>query len=162
MTTGTKQSAEQKRLKAGCELLVATPGRLQDHLDNSSGFKASLGQLAVLILDEADQLLEMGFKKEIEKILRSLPPPSTRQTLLFSATVTPQVQQIAQSALRPGKNQAYCDCISKGEDHTHAKVPQYVTTLHNSAIMPHRAPPPRSPSRPLHFSLFIVTREDID
>eukprot|EP00729_Bicosta_minor_P009051 gene9051-23845_t len=122
---GKFQSAEQKRLKAGCELLVATPGRLQDHLDNSPGFKASLGQLAVLILDEADQLLEMGFKKEIEKILRSLPPPSTRQTLLFSATVTPQVQQIAQSALRPGKNQAYCDCISKGEDHTHAKVPQY-------------------------------------
>lgn len=79
-----------------------------------------MSNLSVLILDEADQLLEMGFKHEIEKILRSLPPPETRQTLLFSATVTPPVQQIARSAMRAGKNQQFVDCIKEGEDHTHA------------------------------------------
>ena len=72
-------------------ILVATPGRLNDHLEN--GFvKPLMRSLKVLIFDEADQLLDMGFRPAIEKMLRMLPAKETRQTLMFSATMPSDVQ----------------------------------------------------------------------
>lgn len=68
---------------------MATPGRLRDHIENTPGFATRLRGVKVLVLDEADRLLDMGFRKDIEKIVDAL--PKQRQTLLFSATVPDEV-----------------------------------------------------------------------
>lgn len=90
-------NAETNRLnKQRCDILVATPGRILDHLQNSN-LKAKLSSCRALILDEADRLLEQGFRREIEKIIACLPDRRQvpRQTLLFSATVPAQVHQVS-------------------------------------------------------------------
>jgi superfamily II DNA/RNA helicase len=74
---------------AGLQILVATPGRLKDHMENTPGFATRLMGVKVLILEEADRLLDMGFWTDIEKIVAAL--PKQRQTLLFSATVPDEV-----------------------------------------------------------------------
>ena len=71
------------------QILVATPGRLKDHLENTPGFSTRLKGVKVLVLDEADRLLDMGFRRDIEKIMAAT--PKDRQTLLFSATVPEEV-----------------------------------------------------------------------
>lgn len=71
------------------QILVATPGRLRDHLENTAGFATKLMGVKVLVLDEADRLLAMGFRKDIERIIAAV--PRQRQTLLFSATVPDEV-----------------------------------------------------------------------
>ena len=71
------------------QILVATPGRLRDHMENTAGFATRLMGVKVLVLDEADHLLDMGFRKDIEKIIAAV--PKQRQTLLFSATVPEEV-----------------------------------------------------------------------
>jgi superfamily II DNA/RNA helicase len=71
------------------QILVATPGRLLDHIENKSSFSVRLMGLKLLVLDEADHLLDLGFRKDIEKIVDSL--PRQRQTLLFSATIPKEV-----------------------------------------------------------------------
>jgi ATP-dependent RNA helicase MSS116 len=71
------------------QILVATPGRLIDHLENTPGFATRIKGVKVLVLDEADRLLDMGFKRDIEKIISFI--PKERQTLLFSATVPAEV-----------------------------------------------------------------------
>lgn len=71
------------------QILVATPGRLRDHIENTPGFATRMMGVKVLVLDEADHLLDMGFRKEIEKIIAAV--PKQRQTLLFSATVPEEV-----------------------------------------------------------------------
>lgn len=68
---------------------MATPGRLRDHIENTPGFATRLRGVKVLVLDEADRLLDMGFRTDIEKIVDAL--PKQRQTLLFSATVPDEV-----------------------------------------------------------------------
>ena len=79
------------------------------------------------MLVQADQLLEMGFRPAITKMLGMLPPKSTRQCLLFSATMPPSIQAIAKFALRDRPPYKYIDCV--GEDQsTHRHVPQHVTT----------------------------------
>ena len=62
----------------------ARTGRLDDHINNTAGVREMLGGLAVLVMDEADQLLDHGFRPSLVKILAMLPPPETRQTLLVS------------------------------------------------------------------------------
>lgn len=71
------------------QILVATPGRLKDHIENTAGFATRLMGVKVLVLDEADHLLDMGFRKDIERIISNV--PKQRQTLLFSATVPEEV-----------------------------------------------------------------------
>lgn len=92
---------------------MATPGRLIDHLENTPGIAEAFRAIKILIFDEADQLLEMGFKPEIDKILKYVPPKEARQTLLFSATVPKSVQTIAANALRPGFK--YVDTVGEEE-----------------------------------------------
>ena len=77
--------ADLSALAAGADLLVATPGRLGEHVEKTDGFVARLGGVETVVLDEADQLVEGGFLKLVESLLRILPP--TRQTLCFSATL---------------------------------------------------------------------------
>lgn len=81
-------------LRRGLDLLVATPGRLIDHLGQGS---ADLGQVEVLVLDEADRMLDMGFLPALRKILAHL--PRQRQTLLFSATFAGPIRDLAQQFL---------------------------------------------------------------
>ncbi len=78
-------------LRHGVEILVATPGRLLDHLHQKS---VNLGQVEFLVLDEADRMLDMGFMPDIRRIFNFLPP--RRQTLLFSATFAEEIKRLAQ------------------------------------------------------------------
>ena len=108
------------------DILVATPGRLNDHLENSRGFAdAILARLEVLVFDEADQLLDMGFRPAIEKMLRCLTASKqTRQTLLFSATLPADVASIAKLAMRDASKYAFIDTVGDAEEQTHQHVPQ--------------------------------------
>jgi len=93
---GLSLTSQAASLRSSPEIVVGTPGRVIDHLRNSQGF--GLEDLAALVLDEADRLLEMGFKDEIHEIVRLA--PSKRQTLLFSATMTEQVKDLIDLSLR--------------------------------------------------------------
>lgn len=100
---GTNVKTDARDLKAAStpSLVVATPGRLNDLLYNH-GVDALCAKLSTLVFDEADQLLEMGFRPDVTKILAKLQPSApTRQTLLFSATMPQDVMSIAKFATRP-------------------------------------------------------------
>ncbi len=84
-----------KALLAGVEILVATPGRLMDHVGQRT---VNLSQVEILVLDEADRMLDMGFIPDIRKIVALL--PSRRQNLLFSATFSEEIRRLAQEFLR--------------------------------------------------------------
>ena len=92
---GTKNLKEEKEHICTMNILVATPGRLLHHMDETAGFSCS--NLQILVLDEADRLLEFGFKKELNAILEGL--PKSRQTLLFSATQTRDIKDLARLSL---------------------------------------------------------------
>ncbi|SEL86623.1 ATP-dependent RNA helicase RhlE [Colwellia chukchiensis] len=87
---GVKINPQMQRLRQGVDILVATPGRLLD-LYNQNAIRFS--QLEVLVLDEADRMLDMGFLRDIKKILSLL--PKVRQNLLFSATFSPDIRELA-------------------------------------------------------------------
>ena len=91
---GAPVSAQAKRLK-GAQLVVATPGRLQDLVDRKM---VSLEGIRILVLDEADRMLDMGFRPQVERILRRI--PTDRQTMLFSATLDGEVGDLAQAYTR--------------------------------------------------------------
>ena len=92
---GANRRAEAEKLVKGVNLLVATPGRLLDHLQNTRGFLYS--GLKVLVIDEADRMLEIGFEEEMRAIVRLL--PKERQSMLFSATQTTRVEDLARLSL---------------------------------------------------------------
>ncbi|MDG2484132.1 MAG: DEAD/DEAH box helicase [Flavobacteriaceae bacterium] len=92
---GVNQNPQIKQLRNGVDVLVATPGRLID-LENQGHL--SLSQVEIFILDEADRMLDMGFKRDIDKI-RSL-IPSRRQNLMFSATFSREIKSLAQTLLK--------------------------------------------------------------
>jgi len=92
---GVPIEPQTKVLRAGVEILVATPGRLLDHLQQRA---VNLGQVSILVLDEADRMLDMGFLPDIRRILELL--PQQRQNLLFSATFDDEVRRLAATILR--------------------------------------------------------------
>lgn len=96
---GANRHAEADKLGKGINLLVATPGRLLDHLRNTQGFVYK--NLRTLVIDEADRILEVGFEDEMRQIIKVL-PSEKRQTALFSATQTTKVEDLARISLRPG------------------------------------------------------------
>lgn len=96
---GANRKAEADKLGKGVNLIVATPGRLLDHLQNTKGFIFS--NLKTLCIDEADRILEIGFEDEMRQIVRIL-PNENRQSMLFSATQTTKVEDLARMSLRPG------------------------------------------------------------
>lgn len=93
---GAKRSAEANQLQKGVNLLVATPGRLLDHLENTKGFV--FHNLQMLIIDEADAILKQGFEEEMNKIIKLL--PTDRVTQLFSATMTKKVEDLCRLSLK--------------------------------------------------------------
>ncbi|KAL6212783.1 hypothetical protein ACLB2K_018000 [Fragaria x ananassa] len=92
---GLSLKVQEAALRSMPDIVVATPGRIVDHLRNS--MSVDLDDLAVLILDEADRLLEVGFSAEIRELLRVC--PKRRQTMLFSATMTEEVDELVQLSL---------------------------------------------------------------
>ena len=91
---GVGMEPQTKALTRGVDIVVATPGRLLDHMERGH---VDYGRLEVLVLDEADRMLDMGFAPDVNRILRAL--PKERQTMLFSATVSPEVDALARKAL---------------------------------------------------------------
>ncbi|MBB3891929.1 ATP-dependent RNA helicase DeaD [Phenylobacterium haematophilum] len=106
---GMDPRREQRALAAGCHILVGTPGRLKDHLERGN---LDLGALRVLVLDEADEMLDMGFREDLEEILDS--SPVDRRTLLFSATIA---KDIAALAKRYQRNALRIDTVRRDEPH---------------------------------------------
>ena len=92
---GVGVNPQIEKLKQGVEIVVACPGRLLDHMSQGT---IDLSALELLVLDEADQMFDMGFLPDIRRILKQLPPQ--RQTLLFSATMPPEIRGLARSACR--------------------------------------------------------------
>ncbi len=84
-----------EKLSRGCEVVIGTPGRVLDHMARGT---LKLDELLIVVLDEADRMLDIGFRPDIEKILRRC--PRNRQTLLLSATVPPPVERLARSYMR--------------------------------------------------------------
>jgi ATP-dependent RNA helicase RhlE len=91
---GVEMRAQERALRAGAEIVVATPGRLLDHM--RFGY-VDCAALEVLVLDEADRMLDMGFLPDIRRILEML--PERRQTLMFSATMPPDIRRLADDIL---------------------------------------------------------------
>ena len=87
---GSPMGPQLKSLKSKPQVIIGTPGRMIDHLQQAS---LSFSTLGLLVLDEADRMLDMGFQPQIERILRSM--PRTRQTVMFTATLPPGAQKIA-------------------------------------------------------------------
>lgn len=96
---GANRRAEAEKLSKGVNMLIATPGRLLDHLQNTPGFVFK--NIKALVIDEADRILEVGFEDEMRQIIKVL-PKDERQTMLFSATQTTKVEDLARISLRPG------------------------------------------------------------
>lgn len=106
---GMNPSAERKALRAGATIVVGTPGRLRDHLERGA---LDLSGLAAVVLDEADEMLDMGFREELEEILDAT--PDTRRTLLFSATIPRPIEVLAR---RYQRNALRIAAISDGRGH---------------------------------------------
>jgi ATP-dependent RNA helicase RhlE len=92
---GVAMGPQQRALRAGVDIVVATPGRLLDHMNQNH---VRFDQLQTLVLDEADHMLDMGFLPDLKRIIARL--PARRQTLLFSATMPPLIARLAEQILR--------------------------------------------------------------
>ena len=100
---GEKRKAEKSRIRKGINIVIATPGRLLDHLNTTKSL--SLKNLLVLIFDEADRLLDMGFEQTVSQILSNVKEQCNRniQTGLLSATLSPKVENLASISLQDPK-----------------------------------------------------------
>jgi ATP-dependent RNA helicase RhlE len=92
---GVDMDPQTQALRQGCEVVIATPGRLLDHLQQKN---TSLSQVQIVVLDEADRMLDMGFLPDISRILGLL--PRERQSLMFSATFSEEIKKLAANFLR--------------------------------------------------------------
>ncbi len=95
MYGGVGYGAQTEKIRAGMDIWVATPGRLLDFIERGD---LSLNKIEMLVLDEADRLLDMGFLPDVRRIINQC--PKERQTLLFSATIAPEIQSLAKWALK--------------------------------------------------------------
>ena len=115
---GVGMADQERALRGGAEIIVATPGRLLDHM--SRGY-VRFGQLRILVLDEADRMLDMGFLPDVRRILREL--PTQRQTMLFSATMPPEVVRLARDFLRDPKTIQIAETTAAAVGVTHLALP---------------------------------------
>jgi ATP-dependent RNA helicase DeaD len=106
---GMDARSEQRALAAGCHLVVGTPGRLRDHLERGN---LDLSAVRVVVLDEADEMLDLGFREDLEEILDAT--PTERRTLLFSATIA---REIAALARRYQREAVRIDTVRRDEPH---------------------------------------------
>jgi len=91
---GMDMKPQTELLRAGVEIVIATPGRLLDHIEQKN---VSLGQVQMLVMDEADRMLDMGFLPDLQRIINLL--PKQRQNLMFSATFSPEIKKLANTFL---------------------------------------------------------------
>jgi ATP-dependent RNA helicase RhlE len=97
---GVPMDAQERALKSGVDIVVATPGRLMDHM--RSGM-VGFDKLDTLVLDEADRMMDMGFWPDVRRIVSALPDGAARQTLLFSATMPDDVMRLADEVVCDAK-----------------------------------------------------------
>ncbi|KAF9412152.1 ATP-dependent RNA helicase dbp4 [Entomortierella beljakovae] len=119
---GGKDWKIEREMISKMNILVCTPGRLLQHMDQSAGFDCD--NLQMLVLDEADRILDMGFKKTVNAIVENL--PVDRQTMLFSATQTKSVKDLARLSL---KDPEYVAVHEKAEHSTPKNLAQYYMTV---------------------------------
>lgn len=113
------------------DIVVATPGRCVDLLQTESMIRKPIENARMLILDEADTLLDMGFADDIATVTQHLPDTAHRQTFLFSATVSKSIREVARKSLK--KDHEYIDTVPADEVDTHLHIPQYHTILPSAA-----------------------------
>jgi len=94
---GAPMGRQIEALRAGAQVVAGTPGRVLDHIRRGT---LKTDKIRILVLDECDEMLSMGFQEEIEKILAELPPKDQRQTLLFSATIPEEIERIGRRHMR--------------------------------------------------------------
>lgn len=124
---GTNVDTDRKILtrREGVDIIVATPGRMMDHLETTPQLKTMIKGTKVFILDEADRMLDMGFDVAVKKITSYFQDTTNRQTLLFSATFNKEIREVATKSLQPG----YISIDTVGEEgeqtHSHVKQEMY-------------------------------------
>ena len=157
-------------LAARPHVVVATPGRLADHVRSGGGgddddVAAALRRARFAVLDEADRLLAAGsgtgsMLPDVEACLSALPPPGARQTLLFTATLTPEVNALRAVPPRPGREPVFvCDVVSDGTKDAAAAAAAAAATSASGAVADADtdAPPPPSPLPPPGASVLPAT-----
>ena len=97
---GVEMGPQERALKAGVDIVVATPGRLMDHQRSNA---VDFSRVDTFVLDEADRMMDMGFWPDVRRIAQTLPPPDRRQTLLFSATMPDDVMRMLDEVVRDAK-----------------------------------------------------------
>ena len=97
---GVPMDQQERALKSGVDIIVATPGRLMDHMRSNA---VAFDKLDTLVLDEADRMMDMGFWPDVRRIVSALPDSAARQTLLFSATMPDDVFKLADEVVRQAK-----------------------------------------------------------
>ncbi|CEH19528.1 dead-domain-containing protein [Ceraceosorus bombacis] len=107
------------------DVVVATPGRLLDLLQEDEMVRDAISATQTFILDEADTLLDMGFRDDIAKIREYLPPREQRTNFLFSATVSKEIRKLTHSLLE--KSHRFIDTVPEGEENVHQNIPQFAT-----------------------------------
>ncbi len=115
---GTGYGRQDQVLRQGVDILVATPGRLLDQIKRGM---VKLNQIEILVLDEADRMLDMGFMPDVRRIIERC--PRGRQTMLFSATIPPEIEQLCKFALRHPETVEIGLRRSAAETVTHALYP---------------------------------------
>ena len=127
---GVSINVQKKNLQRGCDIVVATPGRLLDHLQQGT---VDLGDVQILVLDEADRMLDMGFIRDMRKIFKQL--PQERQTLLFSATFNKDIRALASDLLKnPAEVQKMMGVYTKLKEEANLSVPQPMQTYSRIVI----------------------------
>jgi len=121
---GMNPSQERRALQAGASIVVGTPGRLRDHLERGA---LDLSALAAIVLDEADEMLDMGFREDLEEILDAT--PETRRTLLFSATMPRPIEALARRYQRDALR-----ISTVGHDRGHGDIAYQAVTVSPSEI----------------------------
>eukprot|EP01116_Phalansterium_solitarium_P021289 TRINITY_DN6559_c0_g1_i1.p1 TRINITY_DN6559_c0_g1~~TRINITY_DN6559_c0_g1_i1.p1 ORF type:complete len:662 (-),score=187.74 TRINITY_DN6559_c0_g1_i1:493-2382(-) len=156
---GTNVKTDLSRLQSNMpHILVATPGRLNDLLQSSDVLRNGVDSLRTLIFDEADRLLDMGFRPAIEQLLAALPPKTTRQTVLFSATFPSDIANLCKFALRPGYQTV--DTVGEEETHSAAFIDQQSLVVPKDAVLAslYQAVQAHRKSDPAHkIIIFCVT-----
>ena len=121
---GENRKAEKVRLRKGVNIIISTPGRMVDHLEKSENFK--LDKVEWVVLDEADRMLELGYEREVQKVLTALQIKNNlkRQSLLLSATLTTGIQQLSEVSLR---HPVFIDAAATDSAETAPNVKDLVT-----------------------------------
>ncbi|MBM4779065.1 MAG: DEAD/DEAH box helicase [Archangiaceae bacterium] len=151
---GSDISAQMKALRRGVDVVVATPGRALDHIRRKS---MDLSKVKMVVLDEADEMLDLGFADDLEAILSEL--PEKRQTALFSATLAPRIASLGEKHLKdPVRVRLE---RSKGDDASKPRIEQrgYIVTFPQKAVALKRV---LELDKPESAIIFCRTREDVE